>query len=74
MLWRNANAAQLALLNRRASSRLVVRLDPGKLAKISQGRAHENLTRLLWRLNHQGNFRPAEYSPFRERLAPVCQR
>jgi hypothetical protein len=41
MLWWNADAAKLALFNRRAAARLLVRLGPRKFAKISQRRAHE---------------------------------
>ena len=37
MLRRNTNAAELALLNGRASERLPLRLSPGELAQIGQG-------------------------------------
>ena len=36
MLWRNANAAELALLDCRPAARLPPGLATGKLAKISQ--------------------------------------
>jgi hypothetical protein len=37
MLWRNTNAAELALLDGRAAKRRPLRLGPSELAQICQG-------------------------------------